>query len=163
MILGVLKEANDSEWGAPSFAQSKVKTDRVRFLSDFCNLNRKLKLKLYPMPKIREMLLKFDGFQYATALDLNMVYYCIRISEQASNLWKIILSWGKYQYKRLTMGVSHSPEIFQKKISEMFRGFEFIREYINDLLIITKGDWSDRLEKLELTLKKKKITDLSAM
>ena len=36
----------------------------------------------------------------------------------------------------------------------MFRGFEFIWEYIDDLLIITKGDWSDHLEKLELTLQK---------
>ena len=53
---GVLEEANDSEWGAPS-AQLKAKTNRVRFLSDFWHLNRQLKRKPYPMPKIREMLL----------------------------------------------------------------------------------------------------------
>ena len=34
----------------------------------------------------------------------------------------------------------------------MFGGFELIRAYIYDLLIITKGDWSDHLVKLELTL-----------
>ena len=38
--LGVLKEANDPEWGAPYFAQPKAKTNRVIFLSDFWNLNR---------------------------------------------------------------------------------------------------------------------------
>ena len=57
MRLGVLKEANDPEWGAPSFAQPKAKTNCVRFLSDFWNLNRRLKRKPYPMQKIREMLL----------------------------------------------------------------------------------------------------------
>ena len=36
----------------------------------------------------------------------------------------------------------------------MFRGFEFIQVYIDDLLIINKSDWSYNLEKLELTLKK---------
>ena len=65
------------------------------------------------MPKINEILLKSEGFQHATSLDLNMGYYHIRISENASNLCVIILTGGKYQYKRLTMGVSNSPDIFQ--------------------------------------------------
>ena len=52
------------------------------------------------------------------------------------------------------MGVYNSPEMFQDKMNEMFRRIEFIREYIDELLIITKGDWSDRLNILELVLKK---------
>ena len=43
------------------------------------------------MPKIREMLLNLEGFKYATSPDLNMSYYHIHISEQASNLCVIIL------------------------------------------------------------------------
>ena len=78
------------------------------------------------MPKIIEIILNLEGFQYATSLYLNMGYYHIRISKQASNLCTIILPWGKYRYKRLPMGVSNSPEIFQEKVNKMFRGFEFI-------------------------------------
>ena len=51
------------------------------------------------------------------------------------------------------MGVSDSPDIFQEKMNKIFRRFEFIRVYINDLLVIIKVDWSNQLEKLELTLK----------
>ena len=51
VIPGVLEVANDSEWGDPYFAQHKPKSNRVRFLSDFRNLNKQLKRKLYPMPK----------------------------------------------------------------------------------------------------------------
>ena len=36
----------------------------------------------------------------------------------------------------------------------MFHGFDFTQSYIDDLLLITKGDWSDHLENLELTLQK---------
>ena len=57
VLLGLIVEANDSEWGAPSFAQPNTKTDSIRFLSDFHNLNRQLKRKPYPVTKIREMLL----------------------------------------------------------------------------------------------------------
>ena len=54
------------------------------------------------------------------------------------------------------MGVSNSPDIFQEKMNKMFRGFKFIRAYIDDLLIITESDWSYHLEKLEPTLQKLK-------
>ena len=76
------------------------------------------------MPKIHEMLLNLEGFQYATSLDLNMGYYHVCLSDQAINLCTIILPWGNYRYKRLSIGVSNSPEIFQEKMNEMFRGFE---------------------------------------
>ena len=75
-----------------------------------------------------------------------MVYHHIRLSNQATNLCSIILPWGKYWYKHLLMRVSNSPEISKEKMNEMFRGFEFIRDYVDELLIITKGDWSDHLK-----------------
>ena len=71
----------------------------------------------------------------------------------------IILS-VKYCYKRLPMGVSNSPDIFQKKMNDLFHGLEFIREYIDDLLILTKGDWTDHLHKLEFTMNKLKGKEL---
>ena len=50
------------------------------------------------MSKIKEMLLELEGFQYATSLDLNMRYYHTQISENASNLCKIIIPRLKYHY-----------------------------------------------------------------
>ena len=43
------------------------------------------------MPEINEILLKLEVFQYDTSLDLNMGYYNIRLSKNASNLCTIIL------------------------------------------------------------------------
>ena len=77
-----------------------------------------------------------------------MGYYHIRLSEKASNLCMIILPWVKYQYKRLTMGVVNSLDIFQQKMNDLFHGFEFICAYIDDLSILTKGDWIDHVQKL---------------
>ena len=62
VLLGVLEVENNSEWGSPSFAQPKPKSNWVRYLSNFRNLNKKLKRKPYPIPKINEMLLKLEGF-----------------------------------------------------------------------------------------------------
>ena len=54
----------------------------------------------------------------------------------------------------------NSPDIFQEKMNKMFRGFESVQAYIDDLLIITKGDWSIQLEKLEITLQNIKDSEL---
>ena len=62
VLLGVLELENISEWGEPSFAHPKPKSNRVRFLSNFRNLNKKLNQKPYPMPKTNKMLLKLEGF-----------------------------------------------------------------------------------------------------
>ena len=93
LLLGVLKVENDSEWGSPSFFQPKPKSNKVNFLSDFRNINKKSNQKPYPRPKIIEMLLKLEGFQYATSLYLNMGYYHIWLSKNASNLCTIIILW----------------------------------------------------------------------
>ena len=69
------------------------------------------------------------------SLDLNMVYYHIRVRKNASNLCTIILPCGKYWYKCLTMGVANYQDIFQHKMNDLFHGFEFIRTYIDDLVI----------------------------
>ena len=73
-LLGVLEIANDPEWGSPPFAKHKPKSNQVLLLRDFRNINKKLNQKPYPIPKINEMLLKSEGFQYDTSLGLNMGY-----------------------------------------------------------------------------------------
>ena len=64
------------------------------------------------MPNINEMLLKLEGFQYDTSLDLNMGYYHIQFIKNSSNLCTVVLSWVKYSYKHLPTGVANSPDIF---------------------------------------------------
>ena len=61
------------------FAQPKAKTNQIRILGDFRKLNRQLKRKPYPMPKIRELILNLESFRYAASIDLNMGYYYIHI------------------------------------------------------------------------------------
>ena len=114
------------EWGYPSFAQPKTNSNRVFFISDFRNLNKQLKRKPCPMPNINKILLKLEGFHYAVLLDLNMGYYHIRLRKNSSNLYTIIFPWEEYCYKRVTMGITNSPEIFQRKMNDLFHGFELI-------------------------------------
>jgi hypothetical protein len=147
--LGVLTRINHPEWGAPTFIIPK-KDSSVRFISDFRELNKCIKRKPYPIPLIQDILLKLEGFKYATSLDLNMGYYHIKLDPQSRKLCTIVLPWGKYEYDSLPMGLCNSPDVFQEKISTLMSGLEFVRAYIlDDLLIISQSSWKDQLEKLE--------------
>ena len=55
-----------------------------------------------------------------------------------------------------TTGICELTRHFQQKTNDLFHGFEFICECIDDLLILTRGDWTDHIQKLELTLNKLK-------
>ena len=50
------------------------------------------------------------------------------------------------------MGLCNSPDIFQEKMSNLMQGLEFVRAYKDDLLILSKGTWTDHLQKLDEVL-----------
>ena len=82
---------------------------------------------------------ELEGFTYATALDLNMGYYTIRLDAEASKMCTIIFPWGKYSYNRLPMGFGGSADIFQAQMMDLMASLDYVRAYIDDLLIITRG------------------------
>ena len=81
-----------------------------------------------------------------------MGYYHIQLNPDARKYCTVILPWGKYEYLRLPMGLCNAPDIFQEKMSELMADLEFVRAYIDDLLVITISDFQDHLDKLEQTL-----------
>jgi hypothetical protein len=113
--LGVMRKINRSEWAFPAFTIPKKDTT-LRYIADLRELNKQIKRKPYPIPKIQDMLLKLEGFLYATSLDLNMGYYHIHLTPESSSYCTVIFPWGKYEYLRLPMGLCNSPGIFQEKM-----------------------------------------------
>ena len=83
-----------------------------------------------------------------------MGYYHIQLSPDSRKICIIILPWGKYEYQKLPMGLCNSPEIFQEQLSHLFRDLEYVREYIDDLLITSNSTVDDHLVKVDTVLAK---------
>ena len=92
--LNIIKKVNRSQWGAPSFIIPK-KDRTVSFISDFRELNKRILGQPYPIPKIKDLLLRLEGFRYETTLDINMAYYHIEFSAKSKELCTIFTQWGK--------------------------------------------------------------------
>ena len=149
--IGVFKKTYDSEWAAPTFVQPK-KTGDVRILTDFRRVNAMIKRKPFPLPKISDLLQKLSGFKFAAALDLSMGYYHLPLDAASQKLCTTILPYKKYQYLRLPMGIKNSPDVFQAVMMDILGDLEFVRTYIDDILITSNGTFEDHMKKLDQVL-----------
>jgi hypothetical protein len=99
-----------------------------------------------------------EGFTFASALDLNMGYYHIKRDDvaDAQRLCTIVFPWNmrKYKYKRLPMSIKIVPYVFQNVMSKLFQDMEYVKTYLDDLLILTttNNSFKDHLLKLEMVI-----------
>jgi hypothetical protein len=85
------------------------------------------------------MVSSMEGFTFASALDLNLGYYHIKLDANTQKLCTILFPWymGKYKHKRLPMGIKIYPDIFQNVMSKFVQDMEYVKTYLEDLLILT--------------------------
>jgi Reverse transcriptase (RNA-dependent DNA polymerase). len=140
--------------GTPVFIIPK-KDGTVRFITDYFEVNKLIKRKPYPLPRVANTLQELEGFQFASALDLNMGYYTICLMPGAKDLTTIVTKFGKLRYNVLPMGMCCcSSDIFQAKVDQLLGDIEGVKTYIDDILVIGKGSFNDHLKQLDTCFKR---------
>jgi hypothetical protein len=66
----------------------------------------------------------------ASALDLNMGYYHIKLDADAQKICTIVFPWGKFKYKRLPMGIKIALDVFQNVINKLVQVMEYFKTII---------------------------------
>ncbi len=149
----VLKRQSSSQWASPAFLIRK-KDITVRTITGFRELNKRIVRRPYPIPKISTTLQELEDFTFAMALNLNVGYYTMRLNPRAVKMFTIIFPWGKYSYLRLPMKFAGSADIFQAEMMDLMEALEYVRAYIDNLLVITRGTLEDHLDKLREVLRR---------
>ena len=155
---GVLKRVNRSQWAAPTFIVPKKLNPgetvlRARVVTDFRKLNESLVRAPYPVPKIRELLQTLEGFKYGSSLDLTQGYYQMPLDDESKKLCTMVLPFGKFEYQSLPMGICIAGDVFQERMNELLGHLPYVRCYIDDVLVITRGTWEEHCEALATVLK----------
>jgi hypothetical protein len=96
------------------------------------------------------------GFSFASALDLNMCYYHIKLDAVAQTLCTIVLPWHvENTNTNAYPWVSRFPQMFFKtSCQSLSKIWNMLRQpyYLDELLILTNSTFKEHLLKLEILL-----------
>lgn len=148
---GVLKKVGPTEWASPSFIIPK-KDGRVRWISDLRALNKCLKRRIYPLPRIEDIVARRSKYKYFTKIDLTSFYYTLELDDESKELATIITPFGKFAYQRMAMGLKTAPDEAQALIEHILDGLE-VEVYIDDVGIFS-NTYEEHLEKIRQVLQR---------
>ena len=130
--LKVLFKSKLARLGRPKHITNWRIMEQIDFGPTSGNWTRKYVGKLFPFPKIKHTMLNIEGLMHASSWDINMGYHDIEFPSREKLICTVVLTWGKYEYQKLTMNLCNSSYIFQVKISKIFKSFEKVRTYIEN-------------------------------
>ena len=115
---GVLEPCGQSAWAAPTFVVPK-KDNRVKWVSDFRELNKLIKRKLFLMAKIWDIMNQRCEYKYFTKIDLSVFFYCFELDNESKELCTINTSYELFCYTRLAMEIKVLPNVAQDMITKI--------------------------------------------
>jgi hypothetical protein len=74
----------------------------------------------------------------------------------------ILMEYGKIQIQTLTHGYQDclDPDVFQNIMSKLVQDMEYVKTYLDDLLILTNSSFKDHQLKLEMVLARLSTTGM---
>jgi Reverse transcriptase (RNA-dependent DNA polymerase) len=126
-----------TEHAYPTFIIPK-KDGTVRWVSDFRKLNANLRRRVYPLPRIQDVLHRRPNYQYFTKIDLSMCYYTFELDEKSKNMCVVVTPFGKFRFKRLPMGISQAPDLCQEIMESILKDIPDVEVFLDDIGIFSQ-------------------------
>lgn len=91
---------------------------------------------------------KLAGDKYFSTLDASGGFFRIPLDDDSSFLTTFITPFGRYRFKRVPMGISLSPEVFQTKMEEILGSLEGCEPLCDDTIVYgrTREEHATRLK-----------------
>ena len=103
------------------------------------------------------------NFRWATAVDLNMGYYVMGLSDFSKKLCVISLPWGLYCCDTLPMVLLATKDIFQEAMGGLFVDLENVIIYIDDIIILRCEPLEEHLADVSEVLLRFKIKECKSI
>lgn len=139
---------------------------RLRLVNDNKYVNKAIKIVVYPMATLEDILPDLAGATHYSITDIKDAFLHLPLDEKSKRLTTFFTRHGLRRYTRLSFGINTAPTIFQQYMDTAFADLEGTRIFMDDIL--TFGKTYDeckkrtdavlaRCAKLNLTLNEKKL------
>ena len=139
MLKHKLIEPSTSPYGAPVLLVKKP-DGSWRFCVDYRALNAVTVKNGHALPRIDDLLDKLQGAKYFTSMDLLQGFYQLPLLDSDKPKTAFKTTFGHYQFRVVSMGLSNSPSVFQRVMNQIFAKQlnKYCLVYIDDILVFSK-------------------------
>jgi hypothetical protein len=116
----------------------------------------------HPLPRIDDLLDKIQGAQYFTSMDLLQGFYQLPLLESDRHKTAFKTTFGHYQFRVVSMGLTNAPSVFQRVMNKIFQGQvnRHVLIYLDDILIFSRTK-EEHLQHIQQVLKTIQDNNLS--
>src|SRR2546430_840561 len=136
MIKRKIIKPSISPWSSPVVLVEK-KNGKKRFCIDYRRLNAVTKKDNHPLPRIDELLDKFEGSQWFSSIDLASAYWQVEMDERDIEKTAFITSEGLYECLVMQFGLCNEPATFHGLMHEALGNLIYTKApvYLDDIII----------------------------
>ena len=132
-----------STWVSPLVVVPK-EGDEVRLCVDMRRANTAIVRERYPVPTVQEMLVELNGAQVFSKLDLKQGFFQLELEPGSRDITTFVSHVGLFRMKRLGMGVSAAPEVFQYTVQKILSGLSGVLNMADDIVVFGKDSKEHR-------------------
>ena len=139
----IKKQDRPTEW-VNSMVVVEKKNGSLRICMDPRDLNMAIKREHYGLSSLDDIVSKLNGAKYFAKFDAAHGFWQIELDEDSSKLCTMNTPFGRYSFLRCPFGISSAPEVFNKRIKQLFMNEDGIDSFFDDVLV-----WGQTEEELE--------------
>ena len=142
-----------SEYASPVVLTSRKNGD-PRLCVDYRVLNKKIIRDRYPLPLVEDILNKLQGAEIFSTLNLKDAFFHVPLEPESTKFTAFVVTYGHYEFVRVSFGLCNSPAVFQRHIRAIFRHLMVngtMTSYLDNIMISTESE-EENVEKLQLVL-----------
>ncbi|CAI6346683.1 unnamed protein product [Macrosiphum euphorbiae] len=132
---GLLEPVESSDWATPIVPVVKV-DGSIRLCGDYkVTVNKSLVVDRYPIPRVNELLSRFQGATKFCTLDLCQAYQQLPLSAESQKLTTITTHRGLFFFKRVPYGIASAPGLLQREMENILSGLTGVGCFYDDVVI----------------------------
>ena len=118
--------------------RNEINRNKARMVVNYKQLNDNTVFDDYFLPNKETLIHKTRNCHWHSKFDCKSGFYQIKMNEESKPLTAFSTPQGHYEWNILPFGFKNAPHIFQRKMDNIFRDYDFIHVYVDGMLISSK-------------------------
>ncbi|KAL1446523.1 hypothetical protein WDU94_003657 [Cyamophila willieti] len=143
---GIIQKVDvPTDWVSNMVIKEKKNGD-LRICIDPKALNQEIKREHYALPTCEEIIQRLNGRSMYSVIDMKSGFWQVELDTESILLCTFSTMYGRYAFKKAPFGLASIPEVFSKKVIQIFSDIEGVEVYFDDIIIAGKDETDhDRL------------------